>query len=129
MVTRLVACAAAVLGTLCLGGVASAHRSQHIQISAPSRVKQHQVYDVTIRGFSRRRATAYLFVDYSGCARSLGVEKNRASGESDSYSVKGSFAEVSGWKSSSTGVDHACAYLVAGGGQLLSRAKVAFTVR
>jgi hypothetical protein len=128
MVTRVGAGTAVVLGTLCLGGVASAHRSEHIQISAPSRVKQHQVYDVTIRGFSRHRATAYLFVDYSGCARSLAVEKHRASSESDSYSVKGSFAEISGWKSSSTGVDHACAYLVTGGGQLLSRAKLAFSV-
>lgn len=129
MARRFGACAAVVLGTLCLGGVASASRSERIQISAPSRVKQHQVYDVTIRGFSRHRATAYLFVDYSGCARSFATEKNRASGESDSYSVKGSFAEVSGWKSSSAGVDHACAYLVAGAGQLLSRAKLAFSVR
>ena len=78
----------------------------------PRHIKKGSVYDVTLRGYSHHRAKAWLFIDYSGCATSFAVEKRRAAEEADSYLVKGKFSEISGWKSSSTGLDHACAYLV-----------------
>ena len=67
---------------------------------------------MTIQGFSRVPAVAYLFVDYSPCARSFAVEHRRAPRESDVYAVRGSFDEISGWRSRSAGTDHACAYLI-----------------
>lgn len=95
---------------------------------APSQAKRASVYDVTISGFSRRRATAYLFIDYQGCARSFATEQSRADSESDTYSVKGRFAETTGWKSSQVGIDHACAYLVSTAGSVLATDKRSYPV-
>jgi hypothetical protein len=93
-------------------GQASGQRDS-IEVMAPSQASVNGVYDVTISGYSRDRAKAYVFIDYDRCARSFAVERQRASQESETYSVKGSFAETSGWKSPAVGSDHACAYLVA----------------
>jgi|NGEPerStandDraft_6_1074524.scaffolds.fasta_scaffold175982_1 hypothetical protein len=101
----------------------------HIQIVAPAPVQSQQVYDLTLRGFARRRATAYLFVDYAGCAASFAAEARRQPHAVDSYPVIGSFAEVSGWKSSSPGSDHACAYLVARSRAQLASDRIAFPIR
>lgn len=119
---------ATMFATLGIGGTAAASRLEHIAISMPRHVKKDDVYDVTLRGYSHHRAKAWLFIDYSGCARSFAVEKQRASAEADSYLVKGKFSEISGWKSS-RGVDHACAYLVVVGGHVVARARTAFSVR
>lgn len=128
MARRIGACVAILSATLGMAGAAAASRLEHITISTPRHVKKDDVYDVTLGGYSHHRARAWLFIDYSGCARSFTVEKQRASQEADSYLVKGRFSEISGWKSSTTGVDHACAYLVLGG-HVAARAKTAFSVR
>ncbi len=95
---------------------------------APTQTKRNSVYDVTISGFSRRRARAYLFIDYQGCAKSFSVEQSRAVDEADIYSVRGSFADTSGWKSSQLGTDHACAYLVSPAGSVLAAGQRAYPV-
>ena len=119
-VKRLVICAAAVLGAFSVAGVAvAAQRAVEIQISIPAHIRRHTVYDVTIQGFSRVPAVAYLFVDYSRCARSFAVEHRRAPREADVYAVRGTFDEVSGWRSSSAGTDHACVYLISRSSRLL----------
>ena len=71
-------------------------------------------YNVTVRGFSAKMATAYLFIDYEGCARSFAAEYQRASRELARWRhVKGSFIKVSGWDSNTALTDHACAWLIA----------------
>jgi hypothetical protein len=122
-------CVAITFASLGTGAVAAPSRLEHVAISMPRHVKKGNVYDVTLRGYSHHRAKAWLFIDYSGCATSFAVEKHRAADEADSYRVKGRFSEISGWKSSTTGVDHACAYLVVGGGHVVARAKTSFSVR
>ena len=92
------------------------------------RIRPGAVYNVLIRGTARQRATAYVFVDYSGCARSLSVERRRSAGESDAYVVQGAFVKVSGWTSSSRGNDHACAYLVAARSHVLATARRSYRV-
>ena len=121
----------ALLGVLALvAGAAQARPVDHIAIIVPGNVTPRVVYNVTIRGFARRRAVAYLFVDYLGCARTFSAEHNRAPHESEYYVVRGTFAEVSGWSSSNSGMDHACAYLVATrSGHVLARARVSFEIR
>ena len=105
--------AAVVLGAFSVAGAAvAAQRAVEIKISLPAHIRRYSVYDVTIQGFSRVPAVAYLFVDYSPCARSFAVENRRARRESDVYPVKGRFDEISGWRSNSAGTDHACVYLV-----------------
>jgi hypothetical protein len=129
-----VICAAALLGAFPAAGAALSRPADRrpadqIQVSVPARVNQRSVYDVTIRGFSRTHATAYVFIDYSACARSFAAERRRAPNESDDYAVKGSFAEVSGWKSSSADIDHACAYLIATpSGSVLASARLSFEI-
>ncbi|MEO8966587.1 MAG: hypothetical protein ABI355_03285 [Solirubrobacteraceae bacterium] len=100
-----------------------------IRITDPGAVLTGSVYDLSISGVAHRRATAYLFVDYAGCAPTLTAELHRAPHAYDSYPVAGSFAQVTGWKSSSRGTDHACAYLVARGGRLLATARTPFVIR
>ncbi len=121
------AAVAAALGAAPAGGAVGP--GDQIQITPPGQVRNQQVYDITLRGFARRRSTAHLFVDYSGCSPTFAAESRRVPHASDSYSVIGSFAEVSGWKSSSPGTDHACAYLIARSGTELASARIAFPVR
>ncbi len=99
-----------------------------IQISVNGRIRPGSVYNVVVRGSARERATASLFVDYFGCARSLSAERRRTGGQSDAYIVQGTFVEVSGWTSSSRGTDHACAYLVTARGHLLATARRSYRV-
>ena len=84
-----------------------------IRVTDPGPVLAGSVYDLTITGVSVRHATAYLFVDYAARAATVSGELRRVPHAYDSYPVRGSFAQVTGWKSSSPGTDHACAYLVA----------------
>ena len=111
-----------------LPGSAPARPATEIQISVTGRIRPGAVYNVLIRGTARQRATAYVFVDYSGCARSLSVERRRSAGESDAYVVQGAFVKVSGWTSSSRGNDHACAYLVAARSHVLATARRSYRV-
>jgi hypothetical protein len=111
-----------------LPGSAPARPATEIQISVTGRIRPGAVYNVLIRGTARQRATAYVFVDYSGCARSLSVERRRSAGESDAYVVQGAFVKVSGWTSSSRGNDHACAYLVAASSHVLATARRSYRV-
>lgn len=122
-------CAIALVVAISITGAAAAATANTISITVPPLVTHKIVYDLTIQGFSRKRAVAYLFVDYAGCARSFTAEHKRATNESDFYSVRGRFTEVSGWKSSSTGTDHACAYLVGRkSGKLLAKTHVTFQI-
>ena len=100
-----------------------------IVISLPPSIRRHVVYDITLRGYARPRASASLFVDYAGCAATFAGEERRAPHESDSYQVRGRFTEISGWRSSSAGADHACAYLLTRSGAPLASARVTFRVR
>ncbi|MEO6858097.1 MAG: hypothetical protein ABI323_05855 [Solirubrobacteraceae bacterium] len=113
---------------LALPGPAPARLANTIQISVTGRIHAGAVYDLLVKGTARERATAYVFVDYAGCARSLSVERRRTGGELDAYAVQGAFVKMSGWKSSSRGNDHACAYLVAGGGHVLATARRSYRV-
>jgi hypothetical protein len=125
-------CSALALATLVVGlgqAAADAMRTNHITIVAPTSVRSQIVYDLTVQGFARRRASAYLFVDYSGCAASFAAEARRVPHTYDSYPVLRSFAEVSGWKSSSAGTDHACAYLVDRSGVQLASDRISFPIR
>ncbi len=100
-----------------------------IQVTVPARASINRAYDVTISGYASRRAHAYVFIDYRGCASSLTVERRQAGNQSDDYVVKGSFAQTSGWKSPAAGEDHACAYLVASGsGSVLAAARQAYRI-
>jgi len=109
--------------------IATPAGANRIAIDAPDGAKARKPYNITLHGFARRSATAFLFVDYLGCAKSLRVERQRARNASYSYAVKGDFAKVSGWKSSTAGVDHACAYLVAfRSGTLLAAARMSFQI-
>ncbi len=121
--------AVALLGLLAIASAAVAAPADQISVTIPAHVSQRTVYNVTLKGFSRRRAIAYLFMDYTGCARTFAAEHKRAPKQADYYSVRGTFAEVSGWKSSSSGADHACAYLISrGSGTLLAKARMSFVV-
>jgi hypothetical protein len=93
-------------------------------------VSKGSVYDVTLTGYARRRATAYVFIDYLKCAPTLAAENQRDAQESYVYKVRGRFAQTTGWKSAAGGTDHACAYLVSPAtGALLAVARQAFQVR
>ena len=119
-----------IITTLVGAGAASAAGTDAIKIAGPGPVVHGAVYDVTISGFAEQRATAWVFVDYSGCARTLAGELRRAPGSFQRFGVQGPFAEVTGWKSSSAGTDHACAYLAPRGRtQVLSSARQAFLIR
>ena len=64
------------------------------QVMAPSRPRL--VYDVSVSGFSRRRAKAYLFIDYQGCAKSFGPSRAVPPASPTTYSVKGLFRRDDG---------------------------------
>ena len=89
-------CAVALFGVLAIAAAAAAAPTDQISINVPVHVSQRTIYDVTINGFSRKRAIAYLFMDYTGCARTFAAEHKRARKEADYYSVHGTFAEVLG---------------------------------
>ncbi len=131
-IVALCGCAALALPA---GGLARSQRQppmrrDRIQVTAPARARINRTYDVTISGYARRHARAYVFIDYGGCASSLSVERQRAAGQSDEYPVKGSFAQTSGWKSKAAGEDHACAYLAdPGSGAVLATARQAYRIR
>jgi hypothetical protein len=120
---------AAALAPAAIAAAPAAAAVDSIRITDPGPVLAGNVYDLTITGVSLRHATAYLFVDYAGCAATLAGELRRAPHAYDSYSVSGSFAQVTGWKSSSPGTDHACAYLAARGGRTLAAARMPFVIR
>ena len=124
-------CGLALLGAFVIaGGAAAAVPADRIAIAVPGNVTPTVTYGMTIQGFAYKRAIAYLFVDYAGCARSFAAEHNRASSEARFYSVHGSFSVRSWWNSSSKGMDHACAYLLARHtGKLLAKARVSFQIR
>jgi hypothetical protein len=104
--------------------------SDAIRIAGPGAVVHGAVYDVTISGLADQRETAWVFVDYAGCAQTLAGELRRAPGSFQRFAVQGPFAEVTGWKSSSAGTDHACAYLTPRGRtQVLSSARQGFLIR
>lgn len=107
---------------------AAALPANRLRITIPSPARAGSTYDVVITGSASGPATAYLFVDYAGCARSPAAERRRSRTRPESYRVNGAFAEVSGWRSSSTAVDHACGYLVGAGGHLLASARRAYRV-
>jgi len=125
----LAAPAAALAPAATLPRTAAAAAVDSFRITDPGPVLAGSVYDLTITGVSLHHATAYLFVDYAGCAATLAGELRRAPHAYDSYSVSGSFAQVTGWKSSSPGTDHACAYLAARGGRTLATARMPFVIR
>jgi hypothetical protein len=126
-------CSALALATLVAGlgqaAAGAAPTGNQIKIVTPTPVRSQVVYNLTVRGFARRRARAYLFVDYSGCAASFAAEARRAPHSFARYPVLGNFVEVSGWKSSSAGTDHACAYLVARSGVQLASDRISFPIR
>lgn len=99
-----------------------------IRIIPPGAVVRNTTFDLTITGHARRRALAYLFVDYLGCAPTLADELRRDARASDRYVVDGTFAELSGWVPPSAGTDYACAYLVRHGVALAS-ARLPMAVR
>jgi hypothetical protein len=105
-----------------------ARLANRVAIAIPGPVRAGRIYNVVLSGVSASHATAYLFVDYAGCAATLAGERRRAAAASDSYGVRGGFSEVTGWSSSSAGTDHACAYLVAAGGHLLATTRRAYRV-
>jgi hypothetical protein len=113
-------------GGSALAATAGANR---IAIDSPDGARARRGYNITIHGFAHRRARAFIFVDYLGCARSFGVERRRAGKAWYSYAVTGAFSKVSGWKSSTAGVDHACAYLIDHrSGRVLATARIAFRI-
>ncbi|MGH2869141.1 MAG: hypothetical protein ACRDNK_16470 [Solirubrobacteraceae bacterium] len=130
---RMLTCSALALATAVTGlgqaAAGAARPGDRIRIVAPTLVRSQIVYDLTVQGFARRRASAYLFVDYSGCASSFAAEARRVPHAHDSYAVVGRFAEVSGWRSSSAGTDHACAYLVSHSGVQLASDRISFPIR
>jgi hypothetical protein len=127
-------CLVVIIGALAIAAYASAAGRNRIHVSVPAHVAQHRVYDVTVTGYARHRARAYLFIDYAGCAKSFAAERRRARVEKAfvglvTYRVHWTFSEVSGWKSSSKGADHACAYLVAhGSGRVLAHDRISFRI-
>jgi hypothetical protein len=124
------ACLVALLGALWIAPPALGARRSRITITVPAQVKKKTVYDVTIQGFARRRAIAYLFLDYNGCAKSFTGERQRAGKAHRKYAVHGTFAKVSGWNSSTAGIDHACAYLIGPrSGKVIASRRVAFRIR
>lgn len=115
--------------TLGLAGSALARARNSIHVAAPAHAAKNAVYNVAISGFSTKRDQAYLFVDYRPCAASVSAERRIAPGEEVPYTVHGAFTRVSGWKSSMSGVDHACAFLVnPKTGRTVASARVSYSV-
>lgn len=109
-------------------GPAGAASGNRLRITIPVPARRGATYDVVITGSAATPATAYLFLDYAGCAASAGAERRRSGAPAESYGVSGVFSEVGGWRSSSPAVDHACGYLVDRGGHQLASARRAYRV-
>jgi hypothetical protein len=118
------------VGALWIAAAALGSGADRITIGVSSDPTVGATYDITLRGASHKPARAWLFIEYTRCAKSFAAERKHAPPQSSvRYPVNGSFAKTSGWQSNSTVVDHACAYLVAkGAGKLLARARVSFTI-
>lgn len=124
------ACVAALVGALCLAPPGAAAVDGRIGITVSPHVKTDTAYNISIQGFARRAAIAYLFLDYAGCAKSIAVERQHPGTAHRRYPVNGAFTKVSGWSSSGTGVDHACAYLVGRqSGSMIAIKRVVFRIR
>jgi hypothetical protein len=124
-------CAVALLGVLAIAGAATAAPTNRIAIAMPAYVVHSNTtgYAVTLSGYSRRRAVAYLFLDYSGCARTFSAEHKRPLLKARFFSVNGRFTDGSAWTSPYRGSDHACAYLISrASGTLLAKARMSFIV-
>jgi hypothetical protein len=126
-------CAVA-LGVALVTGPALASSTNTITISVPAHVvagtKSAQTYAVSVHGFARGGANAYLFIDYLGCAKSFATEYHRAGKDARSrWTVSGAFRGISYWNSDYAGIDHACGYLIGQrSGKLLATAKVSFRI-
>jgi hypothetical protein len=116
------------IAVLCAGSAVARDRDT-IVLVVSKHIRRHKTYDIAVSGFARGKAEAYLFVDYSRCSASFAVEDRRASREVVNYTVAGAFVKTSGWKSSLSQSDHACAYLVTlRTGRVLAAASATFMV-
>jgi hypothetical protein len=118
-----------------IAAAASAARSNQISITVPTHAlvgtkKTPETYGVSVKGFARRTANAYLFIDYAGCAKSFSAEYKRAGRDGRvHWPVNRSFQHTSYWGSDYAGVDHACGYLLAkGSGTVLASSQVRFRI-
>jgi hypothetical protein len=120
----------AVLGVLWIATAALAAAANRIAIGVSSDPTVGMTYNITLRGTSHGPATAWMFLEYAGCAKSFAAERKSAPSASFvHYRVNGRFVRTSGWSSNSAVMDHACAYLVTKKSQkLLARARVSFTI-
>jgi hypothetical protein len=114
---------------------ASAAPSNQISITVPTHAlvgtkKSPETYEVSVKGFARRPAYAYLFIDYAGCAKSFSAEYKRAGKDGRArWPVDGSFQHNSYWGSDYAAVDHACGYVLAkGSGTVLASSRVTFRI-
>ena len=114
---------------------ASAAQSNQVTITVPTHAlvgtkKSPETYEVSVQGFARRPADAYVMIDYAGCAKSFAAEYKRAGKDGRvRWPVDGSFQHNSYWGSDFAGVDHACGYLVAkGSGTVLASSRVTFRI-
>jgi hypothetical protein len=123
-------CLVAALGVCWVAAAAVAATGNRIQIAVSSDPTVGATYNVTLRGASHGPANAWLFIEYSPCAKSFAAERQLAPKKSFvRYRVNGSFVRVSGFASNSAGLDHACAYLVPRGSQTtLAHARVSFRI-
>ena len=120
---------------LVIAASASAAQSNRVSIVVPTHAlvgtkTSPETYEVSVQGFARRAANAYVFIDYAGCAKSFAAEYKRAGKHGRArWPVDGSFQQNSYWGSDFAGVDHACGYLVAkGSGTVLASARVTFRI-
>jgi hypothetical protein len=123
-------CLVAVLGVWLVAATAVAATGNQIEVAVSSDPTVGATYNVTLHGASRGPANAWLFIEYSGCAKSFAAERRLAPKKSFvHYRVNGSFVRVSGWASNSAVLDHACAYVVANGSSAtLARARISFRI-
>jgi hypothetical protein len=123
-------CLVAVFGVWLVAATAVAATANQIKITVSSDPTVGATYNVTLRGTSRGPANAWLFIEYSGCAKSFAAERRLAPKKSFvRYRVNGSFVRVSGWASNSAVLDHACAYVVANGSSTtLARSRISFRI-
>ena len=105
-------CAVALLGVLAIAGAAAAAPTDQISVTSRVHVSQRTIYDVhdqRVLAQARDRLPVHRLHGVRADFRRRAQARPQ---EADYYSVHGTFTEVSGWKSSSSGSDHACAYLI-----------------
>jgi hypothetical protein len=127
---RVVICAVALVGVFSLVGGALASSPNRIRLTVQRDVIKNKDYSVMMRAFARRRAVAYVFVDYRRCARSIAAERTHVNYRTPyHFVVTGVLKRRTGWQSHSKGVDHACGYLISySSGALLATSRVSFEV-